>query len=89
MSRIKTENLFFLSGLPYSVSQEQAMQYPEVQKRLVQAITTLKEVTQVTSNRYLIPYGMLYMAQVMRCVLQRRFPHIPEKEIFKVELIVL
>ena len=94
MSRIKTENLFFLSGLPYSVSQEQAMQYPEVQKRLAQAITTLKEVTQafcdqITSNRDLIPYAMLYMARVMRCALQRRFPHIPEKEILKVKLIVL
>ncbi|XP_066938179.1 ras GTPase-activating-like protein IQGAP1 isoform X2 [Macrobrachium rosenbergii] len=77
------------SGLPYTVDQEQALQYPEVQKRLAQAITTLKEVTlafcqQITSNRDLIPYAMLYMARVMRSALQRRFPHIPEKEILKV-----
>ncbi|KAK8406021.1 hypothetical protein O3P69_007029 [Scylla paramamosain] len=77
------------SGLPYSVNQEQALQYPEVQKRLILAITTLKEVTQafcdqITSSRDLIPYAMLYMARVMRCALQRRFPHIPEKEILKV-----
>ncbi|KAK3863384.1 hypothetical protein Pcinc_030834 [Petrolisthes cinctipes] len=77
------------SGLPYSVNQDQAMQYPEVQKRLANAITKLKEVTlafceQITSNRDLIPYAMLYMARVMRSALQRRFPHIPEKEILKV-----
>ncbi|XP_050690760.1 ras GTPase-activating-like protein IQGAP1 isoform X2 [Eriocheir sinensis] len=77
------------SGLPYSVSQEQALQYPEVQKRLAQAITTLKEVTQafcdqITSSRDMIPYAMLYMARVMQNALQRRFPHIPEKEILKV-----
>ena len=76
--------------MPYTVDQEQALQYPEVQKRLAQAIATLKEVTlafcqQITSNRDLIPYAMLYMARVMRAALQRRFPHIPEKEIFKSE----
>ncbi|KAG0713538.1 Ras GTPase-activating-like protein IQGAP1 [Chionoecetes opilio] len=76
------------SGLPYSVNQEQALQYPEVQKRLALAITTLKEVTQafcdqITTNRDMIPYAMLYMVRVMRCALQRRFPHIPEKEILK------
>ncbi|ROT61787.1 Ras GTPase-activating-like protein IQGAP2 [Penaeus vannamei] len=77
------------SGLPYTVNQDQALQYPEVQKRLAQAITTLKEVTlafcdQITTNRDVIPYAMLYMAKVMRQALQRRFPHIPEKEILKV-----
>lgn len=77
------------SGLPYTVNQDQALQYPEVQKRLAQAITTLKEVTlafcdQITANRDVIPYAMLYMAKVMRQALQRRFPHIPEKEILKV-----
>lgn len=82
------------SGLPYSVNQDQAMQYPEVQKRLASAITKLKEVTlafceQITSNRDLIPYAMLYMARVMRSALQRRFPHIPEKEILKVRTVKL
>ncbi|XP_042230712.1 ras GTPase-activating-like protein IQGAP3 [Homarus americanus] len=77
------------SGLPYTVSQDEALQYPEVQKRLAQAISTLKEVTlafcqQITTNRDLIPYAMLYMSRVMRCALQRRFPHVPEKEILKV-----
>ncbi|XP_045597721.1 ras GTPase-activating-like protein IQGAP1 [Procambarus clarkii] len=77
------------SGLPYTVNQDEAMQHPEVQKRLAQAITTLKEVTlafcqQITANRDLIPYAMLYMARVMRCALQRRFPHVQEKEILKV-----
>lgn len=82
------------SGLPYTVNQDQALQYPEVQKRLAQAITTLKEVTlafcdQITTNRDVIPYAMLYMAKVMRQALQRRFPHIPEKEILKVGVIDL
>ncbi|XP_071537174.1 ras GTPase-activating-like protein IQGAP1 isoform X2 [Panulirus ornatus] len=77
------------SGLPYAVNEEQALQYAEVQKRLAQAITKLKEVTlsfcqQITTSRDLIPYAMLYMARVMRCALQRRFPHVPEKEILKV-----
>lgn len=85
-------SMFCPSGLPYSVNQEQALQYPEVQKRLAQAISTLKEVTQafcnqITSSRDLIPYAMLYMARVMQSALQRRFPHIPEKEILKVRLV--
>ncbi|KAK7073799.1 IQ motif-containing GTPase-activating protein 3, partial [Halocaridina rubra] len=77
------------SGLPYTVDQEQALQYPEVQKRLSLAITTLKDVTsafcqQIIACRELLPYPLLYMARVMRASLQRRFPHIPEKEILKV-----
>nr|XP_053647814.1 ras GTPase-activating-like protein IQGAP1 [Cherax quadricarinatus] len=80
------------SGLPYTVNQDEALQYPEVQKRLAQAITTLKELTlafcqQITTNRDLVPYAMLFMARVMRCALQRRFPHVPEKEILKLHLI--
>lgn len=89
---VRSNALLSPSGLPYSVNQEQALQYPEVQKRLAQAITTLKEVTQafcdqITSSRDLIPYAMLYMSRVMQIALQRRFPHIPEKEILKVRLV--
>ncbi|CAL4074100.1 unnamed protein product [Meganyctiphanes norvegica] len=77
------------SGLPYVVTQEQALQYPEVQERLKQAINTLKEITssfcvKITNSRHMIPYAMLFMAKVMRSALQNRFPHIAEKEILKV-----
>lgn len=77
------------SGLPYVVTQEQALQYPEVQEKLKQAINTLKEITtsfcvKITNSRHMIPYAMLFMAKVMRSALQNRFPHIAEKEILKV-----
>lgn len=88
-NRSKLIFLIFFSGLPYVVSQEQALKYQEVQKRLSLAITALKETTQafcdhITSNWNMIPYAMLYMAKTMRAALHKRFPHVPEKEILKV-----
>ena len=85
--------LFFYSGLPYVVNQEQALKYPEVQNRLLRAIAALKETTlafcnQITNSQHRIPYAMLYMAKVMKGALHKRFPHIPEKEILKVSLLL-
>lgn len=63
--------------------------YPEVQKRLLKAVSALREASQmfcrhITSSRHLIPYAIQYMAKVMKAALHNRFPHIPEKEILKV-----
>ncbi|CAL4168350.1 unnamed protein product, partial [Meganyctiphanes norvegica] len=74
--------------LHFQITQDQALKYPEVQERLNKAIVLLKDVTaafcdHITGSIHHIPYAMLYMAKVMKSALQRRFPHILEKDILK------
>ncbi|XP_058789628.1 ras GTPase-activating-like protein IQGAP1 isoform X2 [Phymastichus coffea] len=77
------------SDLPYHVTEQHALQYVDVQKRLSKSIrilqtTVLEFLNKITSSRDLIPYGMLYMAKVLYRTLSEKFPDTPEKEILKV-----
>ncbi|XP_043257073.1 ras GTPase-activating-like protein IQGAP1 [Colletes gigas] len=75
--------------LPYTVTQQQALNYEQVQKRLNRGIqllqsTVLEFLNKITESRDLIPYGMLYMAKILNDSLIEKFPNAPEKDILKV-----
>ncbi|KFP01273.1 Ras GTPase-activating-like IQGAP3, partial [Calypte anna] len=77
------------SKLPYEVSPEQALSHPEVQRRLDISIHTLltlteKFVSAITSSVDKIPYGMRYVAKVLRTSLAEKFPKASEEELDKV-----
>ncbi|XP_070211492.1 ras GTPase-activating-like protein IQGAP1 isoform X2 [Littorina saxatilis] len=77
------------SELPYDVSTEQALQHPEVLEKIEESIKHLQALTDTFLNKILtsldnIPYGMRYMAKVMRAALLKKFPDAPEKEVLKI-----
>ncbi|XP_056366767.1 ras GTPase-activating-like protein IQGAP3 [Oenanthe melanoleuca] len=77
------------SKLPYEVSPEQALSHPEVQRQLDISISNLlaitdKFVSAITSSVDKIPYGMRYMAKILRTSLVEKFPKAPAEEIDKV-----
>ena len=76
-------------GLPYQVSQEEALQHPEVQRRLQASIDFLKNATRwfldaIASSTRNVPYGMLYVAKVLARALRRKLPDAAEKDVLKV-----
>ncbi|NWR81094.1 IQGA2 protein, partial [Centropus unirufus] len=77
------------SKLPYEVSPEQALSHPEVQRRLDISIRNLlamtdKFVSAITSSVDKIPYGMRYVAKILRTSLAEKFPKAPLEEIDKI-----
>ncbi|XP_031839391.1 ras GTPase-activating-like protein IQGAP1 [Nomia melanderi] len=75
--------------LPYTVTQQEALNYEQVRIRLNKGIqllqsTVLEFLMKITESRDLIPYGMLYMAKILNDSLTEKFPHAPEKDILKV-----
>ncbi|XP_064899014.1 ras GTPase-activating-like protein IQGAP3 isoform X1 [Columba livia] len=77
------------SKLPYEVSPEQALSHTEVQRRLDISIRNLlamtdKFVSAITSSVDKIPYGMRYVAKILRTSLAEKFPKAPEEEIDKI-----
>ncbi|NXK98970.1 IQGA3 protein, partial [Mesembrinibis cayennensis] len=77
------------SKLPYEVSPEQALSHPEVQRRLDISIHNLltmtdKFVSAITSSVDKIPYGMRYVAKILRTSLAEKFPEALEEEIDKI-----
>lgn len=77
------------SELPYDVSTEQALKHPEVQEQINESIKELQELTDQFLTKILtsldsIPYGMRYMAKVMKAALVKKFPDAPEKEVLKI-----
>ncbi|XP_059176256.1 ras GTPase-activating-like protein IQGAP1 [Physella acuta] len=86
------------SELPYDVSTEQALLHEEVKVQIEETIKRLQDVTDLFLNKILssldsIPYGMRYMAKVMKeCYmakvmkecLEKKFPDAQEKDILKI-----
>ncbi|KAK2525054.1 Iqgap3 [Columba guinea] len=77
------------SKFPYEVSPEQALSHTEVQRRLDISIRNLlamtdKFVSAITSSVDKIPYGMRYVAKILRTSLAEKFPKAPEEEIDKI-----
>lgn len=78
-----------MSTLPYVITQNEALQHEEVKKRLDKAIQDLKSRTLIFFDTIIhsldkIPYGILYMAKVLKNALWNKFPDATEKEILKV-----
>uniref|UniRef100_A0A8C3SRY2 IQ motif containing GTPase activating protein 3 n=1 Tax=Chelydra serpentina TaxID=8475 RepID=A0A8C3SRY2_CHESE len=77
------------SKLPYDVSPDQALSHPEVQRRLDISIRNLLAVTDkflsaITSSVDKIPYGMRYVAKVLKTSLAEKFPDAGEEDICKI-----
>uniref|UniRef100_A0A8C0IZ61 IQ motif containing GTPase activating protein 3 n=1 Tax=Chelonoidis abingdonii TaxID=106734 RepID=A0A8C0IZ61_CHEAB len=77
------------SKFPYDVSPEQALSHPEVQRRLDISIRNLLAVTDkflsaITSSVDKIPYGMRYVAKVLKTSLAEKFPTAGEEDICKI-----
>ncbi|KAJ8736290.1 hypothetical protein PYW08_006946 [Mythimna loreyi] len=85
-TEMKTGNI---SKLAYSVTQEEALTYPEVKCRLEKALTQLKAIVnifldEIINSTELLPFCITYMARVLHRALTSKFPHTPEKDILKV-----
>ncbi|XP_019373262.1 PREDICTED: ras GTPase-activating-like protein IQGAP2 isoform X4 [Gavialis gangeticus] len=77
------------SKLPYDVTTEQALTHPEVINRLESSIQSLRAVTDkvlvsIFSSLSLMPYGMRYIAKVLKNSLHERFPDATEDELLKI-----
>ncbi|XP_077377714.1 ras GTPase-activating-like protein IQGAP2 [Festucalex cinctus] len=77
------------SKLPYEVTPEQAMAHEEVRKRLEASSLALRSATDKVLNSIVssldnIPYGMRYVAKVLKNCLHEKFPDASEDELLKV-----
>ena len=75
--------------MPYDVTAADALQYEEVRKRLARSISKLKQVTTmflatIVKARHRLPYGIRYMARILRQALKKKFPNCPEKDVLKI-----
>ncbi|KAH0520484.1 Ras GTPase-activating-like protein IQGAP2, partial [Microtus ochrogaster] len=77
------------SKLPYDVTTEQALTYPEVKNKLEASIENLRKVTDkvlssITSSLDLLPYGLRYIAKVLKNSIREKFPDATEEELLKI-----
>ncbi|XP_063433642.1 ras GTPase-activating-like protein IQGAP1 [Mytilus trossulus] len=77
------------SGLPYDVTTEQALKHEEVQVLIQESVERLQGVsdfflTTIAKSLDKIPYGMRYMAKILKTSLIARFPEAAEKDILKI-----
>ncbi|KAM4708795.1 ras GTPase-activating-like protein IQGAP2 isoform 2-T2 [Discoglossus pictus] len=77
------------SKLPYDVTTEQALSHTEVVNKLESSIQSLRAVTDkvlqsIFSSLDLIPYGMRYVAKVLKNSLHEKFPDATEDELLKI-----
>ncbi|XP_063819792.1 ras GTPase-activating-like protein IQGAP2 isoform X3 [Pseudophryne corroboree] len=77
------------SKLPYDVTTEQALSHNEVVNKLESSIQSLRAVTDkvlhsIFSSLDLIPYGMRYVAKVLKNSLHEKFPDATEDELLKI-----
>ncbi|KAH0628012.1 hypothetical protein JD844_008660 [Phrynosoma platyrhinos] len=77
------------SKLPYDVTTEQALAHPEVVNRLESSIQSLRAVTDkvltsIFSSLNLMPYGLRYIAKVLKNSLHEKFPDATEDELLKI-----
>merc|ERR1719427_682838 len=77
------------AGLPYDVSQEVALGYEEVQKRLAKSIKDLKRMVTLFMATIIngidkFPYGILYISKVLFGAMKDKFPEALDKDLLKV-----
>ncbi|KAJ3604604.1 hypothetical protein NHX12_029344, partial [Muraenolepis orangiensis] len=77
------------SKLPYEVTPEQAMAHEEVRSRLEASSLALRAATDkvlssIVSSLDNIPYGMRYIAKVLKNSLHAKFPDATEDELLKI-----
>ncbi|XP_039242388.1 ras GTPase-activating-like protein IQGAP1 isoform X1 [Pipra filicauda] len=77
------------SKLPYDVTSEQALSHEEVRMRLDASIRNMRTVTDkflsaIVSSVDKIPYGMRFIAKVLKDSLHEKFPDAGEDELLKI-----
>ncbi|KAM6930326.1 LOW QUALITY PROTEIN: ras GTPase-activating-like protein IQGAP2 [Xenentodon cancila] len=77
------------SKLPYEVTPEQAMSHEEVRRRLQASSLALRSATDKVLNSIVssldnIPYGMRYIAKVLKNTLHKKFPEASEDDLLKI-----
>ncbi|KAM9587815.1 ras GTPase-activating-like protein IQGAP2 isoform 4-T4 [Morphnus guianensis] len=77
------------SKLPYDVTTEQALTHTEVVNKLESSIQSLRAVTDkvltsIFSSLNMMPYGMRYIAKVLKSSLHEKFPDATEDELLKI-----
>uniref|UniRef100_A0A8C1KBI7 IQ motif containing GTPase activating protein 2 n=1 Tax=Cyprinus carpio TaxID=7962 RepID=A0A8C1KBI7_CYPCA len=77
------------SKLPYEVTPEQALSHKEVRAKLESSNQVLRTVTDkvlgsIVSSLDTIPYGMRYIAKVLKDTLHEKFPDATEDELLKI-----
>ncbi|XP_010617416.1 ras GTPase-activating-like protein IQGAP2 [Fukomys damarensis] len=77
------------SKLPYDVTTEQALTYAEVRNKLEASIENLRRVTDkvlnsIISSLDLLPYGLRYIAKVLKNSIHEKFPDATEDELLKI-----
>lgn len=77
------------SKLPYDVSTEQALTHEEVITKINESAKVLQEVTEKFLNAIIasvdkIPFGIRYIAKVLKQSLHEKFPDEPEEDILKI-----
>ncbi|XP_075788419.1 ras GTPase-activating-like protein IQGAP2 isoform X3 [Pelodiscus sinensis] len=77
------------SKLPYDVTTEQALEHSEVVNKLESSIQSLRAVTDkvlvsIFSSLTMMPYGMRYIAKVLKNSLHEKFPDATEDELLKI-----
>ncbi|NXK52842.1 IQGA2 protein, partial [Chauna torquata] len=77
------------SKLPYDVTTEQALTHTEVVNKLESSIQSLRAVTDkvltsIFSSLNMMPYGMRYIAKVLKSSLHEKFPDAAEDELLKI-----
>ncbi|KAL0979273.1 hypothetical protein UPYG_G00183070 [Umbra pygmaea] len=77
------------SKLPYEVTPEQAMSHEEVRAKLESSSQALRRATDKVLNSIVssldnIPYGMRYIAKVLKNSLHEKFPDATEDELLKI-----
>uniref|UniRef100_A0AAY4DR17 IQ motif containing GTPase activating protein 1 n=1 Tax=Denticeps clupeoides TaxID=299321 RepID=A0AAY4DR17_9TELE len=79
-------------SLPYDVTPEQAMKHEEVRTRLEASIKNMRTVTDKFLSAIVvsvdkIPYGMRFIAKVLKDTLHEKFPDATEDELLKVRIV--
>ncbi|XP_072167571.1 ras GTPase-activating-like protein IQGAP1 [Diadema setosum] len=77
------------SKLPYDVPSDQALKHKEVLERLEASVKQLGEVSKkflsaIISSVDMIPYGIRYIAKVLRESLHAKFPDASDEEVLKI-----
>ncbi|NWY50829.1 IQGA2 protein, partial [Chionis minor] len=77
------------SKLPYDVTTEQALTHSEVVNKLESSMQSLRAVTDkvltsIFSSLNMMPYGMRYIAKVLKSSLHEKFPDATEDELLKI-----
>uniref|UniRef100_A0A8C2HGJ7 IQ motif containing GTPase activating protein 2 n=1 Tax=Cyprinus carpio TaxID=7962 RepID=A0A8C2HGJ7_CYPCA len=82
------------SKLPYEVTPEQALSHEEVRVKMESSNQVLRTVTDkvlgsIMSSLDTIPYGMRYIAKVLKDTLHEKFPDATEDELLKIVVTLL